>query len=136
MILNLMKDELRRDEGIRLKPYKDSVGKTTIGIGRNLDDVGITDYEADYLLTNDIANAMQGLDMALPFWKDMTESRQRALLNMVFNMGLHKVMEFTHMIIALRTGDYQTASDECLNSAWAKQVGSRAQRIAVQFATG
>ncbi len=136
MILNLMKDELKRDEGWKLKPYKDGVGKLTIGCGRNLDDVGLEDHEVEYLLTNDIANAMQSLDMALPWWNGLSEVRQRALLNMCFNMGLHRLMGFTEMLTALRMGDYQTASNEALNSAWAKQVGSRAQRIAVQIATG
>lgn len=136
MILNLMKAELTRDEALRLKPYTDSVGKTTIGIGRNLSDDGITAYEADFLLTNDIANAMQGLDMALPWWKNLSEARQRALLNMCFNMGLHVLMEFTNMLTALRTGDWQTASKEALNSPWAREVGARAQRIAIAFVTG
>lgn len=131
-----MKDELTRDEALKLKPYRDTKGKLTIGIGRNLDDVGITAGEADFLLTNDIANAMQSLDMALPWWKNLSEARQRGLLNMTFNMGLHKVMEFTNMLAALKSGDWATASSESLNSDWAREVGNRAQRIAVQFASG
>lgn len=136
MNLALMKAELTRDEALKLKPYKDTKGKTTIGIGRNLDDVGITADEADFLLTNDIANNMQTLDMAFPWWKDLSEARQRALLNMTFNMGLHKLLEFRDMLAALKSGDYASASQEALNSLWAREVGSRAQRIAVQFASG
>lgn len=136
MILNLMKDELRRDEGLRLKPYEDSVGKLTIGIGRNLDDNGITETEADFLLTNDIASAMGTLDMFIPWWKNLSEVRQRAVLNMCFNMGIHKLMGFTNMLKALRTGDYETASAEALNSEWSRQVGARSHRIAIQIASG
>ncbi len=131
-----MKAELKRDEGIRLKPYKDTVGKLTIGIGRNLDDVGISAAEADFLLTSDISNTINDLDMGLPWWKNLSEERQRALLNMCFNMGLHKLMAFTHMLDALRKGDYEEASNQALNSTWAQQVGSRAHRIAAQFVTG
>lgn len=136
MILNLMKDELKRDEGVKLEPYRCTAGKLTIGCGRNLSDNGITEAEADYLLTNDISNAINGLDMALPFWKDMSEVRQRALLNMSFNMGLHRLMGFKNMLAALKNKDYTTASAEALDSDWSRQVGSRAQRIAVQLATG
>jgi len=52
---------------LRLKPYRDSVGKLTIGVGRNLDDVGISAEEADVLLANDIAKAQAELKQALPW---------------------------------------------------------------------
>lgn len=131
-----LKLDLTRDEGVRLKPYEDSVGKLTIGIGRNLDDVGISSAEADYMLTNDVASIMQTLDMAIPYWKNQTEDRQRAIANMAFNMGIHRLLGFTNMLAAIRAGDFATASQEALNSEWAKQVGARAQRIAVLLATG
>lgn len=134
MILNLMKDELRRDEGLRLKPYKDSVGKVTIGIGRNLDDVGISENEADIMLTNDIVAVINFLDMSLPWWKNMTEVRQRALLNMTFNVGRTSLLGFRNMLDALRTEDYALAAHEALDSKWASQVGARATRIAEAFA--
>lgn len=136
MIINLMKQELRRDEGVKLKPYYDTKRKLTIGIGRNLDDVGITPDEADYLLTGDIAGSMRDLDMGIPWWRDLSEARQRALLNMCFNMGLGKLMGFHKMLEALRTQDWAKASQEALDSEWAREVGPRAQRIAVIFATG
>lgn len=131
-----LKLDLTRDEGLRLKPYEDSVGKVTIGIGRNLSDNGITAGEVDFLLTNDITSVMQALDMAVPYWKDQTEPRQRAIANMAFNMGIHRLLGFTNMLAAIRAGDYAAASQEALNSEWAKQVGARAQRIAVLLATG
>jgi lysozyme len=134
--LALMKAELKRDESVRLKPYRDTVGKLTIGVGRNLDDVGITAHEADFLLTGDIANAIHDLDMALPWWGNLSEVRQRALLNMCFNLGIHRLLGFRNMLEALRKGEYVEASNQALNSKWAQQVGSRAQRIAVQFVTG
>lgn len=136
MNLTLMKSELTRDEGVRLKPYIDTAGKLTIGIGRNLDDVGVTAAEADFLLTNDVVNSMQTLDMALPWWKDLSEVRQRALLNMMFNMGWHTLMEFKDMLFALKTSDWEKAAQEARNSIWAREVGDRAERIATQFING
>ena len=47
-------DDARKHEGLRLYPYNCSEGKLTLGIGRNLDDRGITEEEALYLLNNDI----------------------------------------------------------------------------------
>ena len=130
MDVPLMKRELLRDEGLRLKPYRCTAGKLTIGVGRNLDDVGITANEADTLLENNIGCAMADLDRALPLWRNLSDARRRALVNMVFNMGLSRLMGFRNMLADLCAGDGVGAAAEALNSAWARQVGPRAARIA------
>ncbi len=136
MNIEYMKSELRRDEGLRLKPYRDTVGKMTLGVGRNLDDVGITAEEADYLLENDIGRAMADLDRNLPWWRGLSEARQRALVNMAFNLGLPRLLGFKGMLAALQAGDYAAAAREAIDSKWAKQIGARAQRIAMMLAEG
>lgn len=131
-----LKKDLIRDEGAMSKPYIDTNRKTTIGVGRNLTDKGLSPGEVDMLLTNDINEVIASLDMALPCWKTLSEARQRALANMCFNMGLHGLLGFSGMLNAVRSGDFTTAAAAALDSAWAKQVGSRAQRIAALIATG
>lgn len=125
--------DLMRDEGMRLKVYRCPAGKLTIGIGRNLEDVGISSGEAIDLLDNDIARVVSELNAALPWWRDVPEPGQRALANMAFNLGLTRLMEFQRMIAALRAGDYEAAAAEALDSKWAEQVGARAERIALLF---
>lgn len=127
---DLLVEDLERDEGRRLMPYQDTVGKTTIGIGRNIDDRGITDYEADVMLHTDINVAEEDLDQNIPWWSDMPEPAQRGLCNMSFNLGWPRLSGFKNMLAALQRGDYQTAADEALDSQWANQVGERASRIA------
>lgn len=124
-----LKADLIRDEGLKLKPYKDTVGKTTIGCGRNLDDMGITEPEAHFLLETDIVRCMAELDGLWPWWRKMSEARQRALCNMAFNLGISRLMGFKNMIAALRAGDYAKASHEAFQSHWSGQVGARADRI-------
>lgn len=136
MDLATLKAELRRDEGVRLKPYRDAVGKLTIGVGRNLDDVGITAAEAGLLLDADVARAAADLDRALPWWRRLTEARQRALLNMAFNLGLPRLLGFEGMLAALAAGDPVRAAAEALDSRWARQVGERAQRVARMIREG
>ena len=126
-------DDLMRDEGLRLKPYQDTVGKVTIGVGRNLDDVGITAQEAHMLLVNDIAVMESELDRNAFWWRTLPEPAQRALLNMCFNMGWPRLSGFKNMLSALRDGDYDRAAAEALDSRWARQVGARSQRIATLF---
>lgn len=133
----LFVQELERDEGKRLKPYKDSVGKWSIGIGRNLDDKGISEGECALMLKNDIAEHLDLLDRHLPWWRNMDEVRQRVLANMAFNMGVGpsdeqptgKLLTFKNTLAAMARGDYEAAANGMSASAWAKQVGIRATRL-------
>jgi lysozyme len=128
-------DDLIRDEGLKLKPYRDTVGKLTIGVGRNLDDVGISREEALLLLESDLHSVEADLDLNCPWWREMTEGRQRGLLNMGF-MGWPRLSGFVRMLNALADEDYDTAASEALMSKWATQVGQRAVRIAKLFREG
>lgn len=129
-------EQLIRDEAIRLFPYPDSFGKTTIGIGRNLTDVGITLAEATYLLVNDIQNATDHLEKALPWTGGLDDVRRDALINMTFNMGIGGLCTFKKFLAAIQAEDWTIARNEMLDSEWAKQVGPRAQRLAIQVETG
>lgn len=137
--MSLMDDlvkQLHRDEGLRLKPYKDTVGKLTIGYGRNLDDVGITPEEADFLLEGDIQHAQWTLKQNLPWTEGLDDARLGVLVNMCFNMGIGGLLQFRNMLAACESGDYATAATEMESSAWATQVGARAHRLALQMSTG
>ena len=125
--------DLERDEGLKLKPYQCPAGKLTIGVGRNIEDLGITEDEARYLLVNDVKRVEGELDRSIPWWRAMPEPAQQALVNMGFNMGWPRLSKFKKMISALQRGDYGTAALEAVDSKWAKQVGQRAWRIAEQF---
>ena len=134
--MNELADMLTRHEGVRLKPYRDTVGKLTIGIGRNLDDVGITGYEAAYLLENDITKARNELRKAFPWFPNLTCQRQDALTDMCFNIGITRLNGFTKMIAAFEKSDYEEVSKEMLDSKWAEQVGARAVELAAIIRTG
>lgn len=121
------------DEDLRLKPYKDTVGKTTIGVGRNLDDVGISKPEAMMLLGADIDKAVADLDRALPWWRGMSDARQQVLANMCFNMGIGNsqkgLLSFKNTLSKMHSGDYAGAADGMASSTWARQTGDRAKRL-------
>jgi lysozyme len=136
MNADLLKAELTRDEGLRLKPYRDSVGKLTLGIGRNLDDVGISEDEAQYMLGSDIARTVLDLDRSLPWWESLDEVRQRVILNMAFNMGVFGLLTFKNTLTMIHDGRYGDAADGMLASLWAKQVGPRALRLAQMMRDG
>lgn len=126
--LQLM-NRLKVDEGYEAKPYRDTNGKLTIGIGRNLDDVGISPAEADMLLQNDIEAAIKALDLIYHKARALDQAHYNVLVNITFNMGINTMRQFKRMFAALDQHDYETASKEMLNSRWAKQVGKRAVRL-------
>lgn len=130
-----LKAMLRRHEGVRLKPYLDTVGKTTIGIGRNLDDVGISDAEADFLLSNDIVR-IQAEAERFPWFAGLNDARKVVILDMVFNLGLTRFRDFQKLQGALSRGDYAEAAWEMEDSAWARQTGGRAYELAQIMKTG
>jgi lysozyme len=134
-IIDELSTQLKGDESVRLKPYRDSVGKLTIGVGRNLDDVGISQGEAEQMLWNDINMVVKMLTVHLPWVTQLSEARLGVLCNMCFNLGLERLQGFPRMLDRLKSGDFEGAATEMENSKWAKQVGARAQRLIVQMRT-
>ena len=133
-MLHSIEDQLILHEGLRLKPYRCTEGKLTIGVGRNLDDRGINKAEALYMLDTDIKLVKGAL--GYQWCHDMDPVRKKVIIDMVFNLGLSGFLQFQKMIKALQTGDYLTASKEMLDSKWANQVGSRAVRLSKMLMTG
>lgn len=130
-----LKQRLILHEGMQVKPYTDTKGKLTIGVGRNLEDVGISQDEALHLLDNDIARARADAD-TFQFFGNLDPVRQDVLVELVFNMGLEKIHEFKKMLAAMAKGDFHIASAEMLNSEWASQVGMRAVNLAKIMLSG
>jgi lysozyme len=128
--------QLRLHEGERLKPYRCTAGKLTIGVGRNLEDRGITAAESAMLLANDIADMERELQRTLPWVARLDDVRQRVLLDMAFNLGIVGLLNFKKTLAAVEAGQYQQAATMMLDSRWAGQVGQRAERLSRMMATG
>jgi len=136
MIITNLRDQLIRDEGVKLTPYKDIVGKLTIGIGRNLDAEGISLDEANVMLDADICRATIALYTALPWTTGLNMARQAVLINMSFNLGIAGLLGFTMTLALIKEGRFEEAAAEMLRSKWATQVGMRATRLSQQMSTG
>lgn len=138
-----LREQLKFHEGLRLKPYYDTEGIKTIGVGRNMeanppDDElgrrvgpeGISEQEAVKLLDNDIDKCVRDVESKISSYGKLSEPRQHVLLDMCFNMGINGLLKFTNMLAAVDRGDYARAADEMLNSKWANQVKGRSTRLA------
>jgi len=148
---NDLLDKLIVSEGLKLQVYKDTLGIDTIGIGRNLEDRGITKEELDwmdipnigivyemgiteadavYLATNDVQIVEEELLRAHSCVEQLDSVRQLILVDMAFNMGVPRLRKFKMMWAAIHDEDYPTAAKEMLDSRWASQVKGRATKLA------
>ena len=131
-----LREQLLRDEGVRLMPYRDCEGLLTIGVGRCLDRVGISMAEADMMLDHDISRATASVITRIPWAQGLDEARRGALVNFAFNMGITGLLGFRKMLAAMERGAWDEAARELLDSKYAGQVGIRAERLARQLVTG
>lgn len=139
--LNLL-NQLRRHEGLRLEPYKCSEGYLTIGFGRNIETNGISEAEAEFMLSNDLIACEKELKDE-GWYNQLDETRRAVVLNMAFNLGKPTLLKFSKFIGRLSDNDYEGASKEMITgsdgvseSKWASQVGKRAYELAEQMRTG
>ena len=126
--------QLLYHEGIRLKPYRCSADKLTIGIGRNIEDVGITEEEAFYLLNNDIKKVVEQCQRNFEWFDGLNDLRKEAIVNLVFNMGFGKFLQFKKTIKHIENEEFELAGAELLDSRYAQQVGQSAIDVANQLA--
>lgn len=130
MNLDIAKKLLIYHEGLRLKPYRCEAGKLTIGVGRNIEDIGITEREAMFLLTGDLLRVQDELKANFSFYIELSSIRQLVMVDMCFNLGISRFRKFKKMISALKRKDFDEAAKEMLDSRWARQVKSRSARLA------
>jgi len=134
-----LKEQLKRDEGVVRHAYTDSLGFTTIGVGRLIDmrrGGGLSDSEVDYLLNNDITDKTAQVLAALPWASKLNEPRRAVLINMAFQLGIDGLLRFHRMLGSVEDGQYSEAVMEMLDSTWAQQTPKRAARLAKQMLTG
>ena len=134
--MNKLIGQLKIHEGMKLKPYKCTAGKLTIGIGRNLEDVGISEDEANMLLRHDIQEATEQLLHAFPWMNELNDARISAMINFTFNVGIGTVKKFENTLSYMQSGEWDKAADEMMDSRWARQVGNRAIEVTEQIRTG
>ncbi len=150
-------EKLIQHEGLRLEVYEDSLGIATIGIGRNLEDrgitpeelewmdipnmaivhtMGITEADAMYLAQNDVQIVEEELLRSHPCVENLDAVRQLVLVDMAFNMGVPRLSKFKKMWAAIHENNFDEAAKEMLDSRWANQVKSRSTKLAHAMHTG
>lgn len=135
----VLKEDLKRDEGLRLKTYIDTVGVRTIGYGHTNNvrkKQVITQEQAEALLDADIAVAIADAKIACKCFDKLDGPRKTVIANMSFNLGLERLALFQRTLAAVCSGKYQDAALHMMQSKWATQVKQRAVRLAKRMSTG
>jgi lysozyme len=127
---------LKLSEGYRQLVYRCPAGKLTVGYGLNLEDRGVTEAEADYLLRSVVADVERNLVRRITFWDRLDRVRQEVLIDMAYNMGVGGLLGFRKTLGHIEAGEYAEASTEMLVSRWATQVGRRANKLSHVMLTG
>ena len=131
-----LRQQIRMHEGVEHKVYEDTEGIKTVGVGRNLEDRGLSDDEVDYLLSNDIDICVKELEQTFDWYDDLDDIRKRVLIDMMFNLGMPRLKKFVNMLKAIEARAWRSAAVEMLDSKWAEQVGNRASRLSEMMETG
>ena len=135
-MLTALEEQLIRHEGYRDRPYEDSVGVLTIGIGHNLEAHPVKKEIIMEWFREDITEAVEELMRAYPWVGDIKQERREVFINMVFNLGLPRFSGFRKMLKHAEKGEWEEAADQALDSKWAKQVGGRAIELSYQLRSG
>lgn len=136
---DIVRGQLRIDEGLVDHAYQDSEGYWTIGVGRLIDERRggkLRPDEIALMLENDIAEAEDDAKALFPSFDSLSDARKAVLLNMAFNLGRSRLAAFQKFRAAVEAELWSLAADEMLNSRWAVQVGLRAHRLAKQMKEG
>jgi lysozyme len=154
---NKFLQKLVEHEGLVLQVYQDTLGIDTIGVGRNLQDrgiskeeleeldipsidhiyeYGITEADAMVLAENDVQIVEDELLSAHPCVDRLDAVRQLVVMDMAFNMGVPRLRKFKKMWAAIHDEDFTVASKEMLDSRWASQVKSRSTKLAHAMYSG
>lgn len=131
-------EDLKRDEGLRLTAYKDTVGVWTVGYGHAhvAPNTAWSAAQAEAALRDDVRDVFADLDEHLPWWRSLDDLRQDVLANMAFNLGIASLLGFHNTLAAIEAHQWEKAAAGLLASKWAKQVKGRAIRLAEQMRTG
>jgi lysozyme len=143
-LIELLIQDLKRDEAVRLKPYYDSKKILSIGIGHNMEDEPlprpfqeyldkhgcITMEMNDALLERDLRQAEADCQRMFSNWAWIPDEIKRVFLNMAFNMGYRRFSGFRDLDACAEAGDWPGVIREMIDSEWYREdVPNRARRL-------
>ena len=133
---------VRDHEGYRDQVYLDSLSKRTVGVGHLCveefweDDKKYSEKFLMEILEKDLENAISGAEELLKEC-NLPSLASEIVVEMVFQLGKTGVSKFRNFLAALQGDSPQwlKASEEMLDSRWAKQTPNRAKGMSEVIAS-
>jgi lysozyme len=130
-------------QGLKLKPYRGTAGKLVIGVGRNLEDAGISREEALHLLENDVARVRSELSVTIPWYRQLAAPHRAVLEELSFHLGTAGLLRCNEILALFQAGRHEEAAREVSASCRAFPLGDgppgqeeRADRLAQMTRSG
>ncbi len=122
--------------GAAVVPGYKMVGKATLAVGwcpqTNPCPIDLGQYILGYFTDIEVKT----LNAAAPWVSDLSDARQRALYEMAYNLGVTGLLKFIAFMALMEQGQFDLAASDLAGTAWASQVGARAQRIITLIRNG
>lgn len=139
-----IKEMIKRHEGVRNKPYKDSLGLWTVGVGHLIGNGRTLPMEYDRTFSDEEINTMFEEDYAahkaaaeqIPGFMDLNKTGQGALTDLTFNMGGKWYKKWPKFTKNISEGNTEEAAKSLEDSKWYGQVGNRAPEVVAMIRAG
>ena len=139
MNVEMLREQLEIDEGVKYEIYVDHLGQPTFGIGHliiesdpeNGQAVGtpVSEDRVAEAFDSDLQGVLSDCNKLYEDFDDLPEEAQQIIANMMFNLGRPRLSKFAGMKRGVDARDWDVAADEMVDSRWYRQVGARAERL-------
>ena len=143
MNLEILRQEIEADEGVKYEIYLDHLGLPTFGIGHLVLDsdaesgqgVGtpVSESRVNECFDKDVEVVLSECRILYPYFDDLPDEVQQIIANMMFNMGRPRLSKFKGMKRNVDARDWMGAATEMVDSQWYRQVTNRADRLVTRM---
>ena len=139
MDLQVLREQLEIDEGVKYEVYNDHLGYATFGVGHLVLEsdeehgsplgTAVSESRVIEAFEQDCENVLRDCNILYEDFDDLPEEAQQVIANMMFNMGRPRLSKFKGMKRGVDSRDWNAAADEMVDSRWYRQVPKRAKRL-------
>ena len=143
MNIDVLREQLKIDEGVKYEIYLDHLDLPTFGIGHLVLDsdpefgqpvgTNITESRVNECFDKDVEIVLSECRILYPDFDDLPEEVQQIIANMMFNMGRPRLSKFKGMKRGVDARDWYAAAAEMVDSQWYRQVTNRADRLVTRM---
>ena len=124
-----LKDSIKEHEGYVGVVYKDSLGIDTIGYGFAIKDLELDEDICEMILERKLKNLNDRVRVRFEWYRYMPPQIQDVIMEMCYQLGVTGFSKFKKTILFLQNKQFHDASQEMLDSLWARQTPNRAKEL-------